>query len=66
MKENVLLLKGFLKTLKNKIYKYMISLSKNVYINKLEDIINRYKNTYYKTIKIKPVNVNRSTYKDCT
>ena len=44
----------------------MISLSKNVYINKLEDIINRYKNTYYKTIKIKPVNVNRSTYKDCT
>ena len=46
MKENVLLLKGFLKTLKNKIYKYMISLSKNVYVNKLEDTVNRYKNTY--------------------
>ena len=32
----------FIRTLKNKIYKYMTSLSKNVYINKLDDIVNKY------------------------
>ena len=31
----------FIKTLKNKIYKYMTSVSKNVYINKLDDIVNK-------------------------
>ena len=36
MKENQLLLR----TLKNKIYKYMTAISKNVYINKLDDIVN--------------------------
>ena len=40
----------FLKTLKNKIYKYMTALSKNVYINKLDDIVNKYNNTYHSTI----------------
>ena len=32
-------------TLKNKIYKYMTSISKNVYIDKLDDIVNKYSNT---------------------
>ena len=41
----------FIKTLKNKIYKYMTSISKNVYIDKLEDIVDEYNNTYHKTIK---------------
>ena len=36
----------FIRTLKNKIYKYMASLSKNVYIDKLDDIVNKYNNTY--------------------
>ena len=36
----------FIRTLKNKIYKYMTSISKNVYINKLDDIVNKYNNTY--------------------
>ena len=38
--------------LKNKIYKYMTLISKNVYIDKLDDIVNRYNNAYHKIIKI--------------
>ena len=38
----------FIRTLKNKIYKYMTSISKNVYIDKLDDIVNEYNNTYLK------------------
>ena len=37
----------------DKICKYMTSISKNVYIDKLDDIINKYNNTYHRTIKIK-------------
>ena len=44
-----------IRTLKNKIYKYMTSISKNVYIDKLDDIVNKYYNTYHSTIKMKPV-----------
>ena len=54
----------FIRTLKNKTYKYMTSISKNVYINKLDDIVNKYNNTYHRTIKIKPVDVKLSTYID--
>ena len=39
--------------LKNKIYKYLKSISKDVYIDKLDDIINKYKNTYHVTINTK-------------
>ena len=35
----------FIKTLKNKIYKYLTSITKNVYIDKLDDIVNKYNNT---------------------
>ena len=52
----------FIKTLKNKIYKYMISISKNVYIDKLDDIVNEYNNTCHRTIKMKPINVKENTY----
>ena len=54
----------FIRTLKTKIYKYMTSISKNVYINKLDDTINEYNNTYHRTIKMKPVNVKDNTYID--
>ena len=37
---------SFIKTLKNKIYKYMTSISKNAYIDKLDNIVNKYNNTY--------------------
>ena len=46
----------FITTLKNKTYKYMTSLSKNVYIDKLDDIVNEYKNTYHRAIKMKAIN----------
>ena len=45
----------FIKTLKTKIYKYMTVISKNVYINKLDDIVNVYNNTCHRRIKMKPV-----------
>ena len=47
----------FIRTLKTTIYKYMTSISENVYINKLDDIVGEYNNTYHRTIKVKPVDV---------
>ena len=58
MKKNLLLLKDLLeRTLKNKIYKYMTSISEKVYTDKLDDIVNKYNNTYHSTIKMKTVDV---------
>ena len=60
----------FIRTLKSKIYKHMTSVSKNVYIDKLDDIVNEYNNTY-RTIKVKPIDVKDNTsinidYKEIT
>ena len=52
----------FIRTLKSKIYKYIASISKNVYINKLDDIVNEYNNTYHTTIKMKPIDVKGNIY----
>ena len=52
----------FIKTLKNKIYNYMTSISKNVYIIKLDNIVNKNNNTYHRTIKTKFVDVKSNTY----
>ena len=52
----------FIGTLKSKIYKYMTSISKNVYNDKLDDIVDEYNNTYHTTIKMKPTNVKDNTY----
>ena len=49
--------KRFIRTLKNKTYKYMTAISKNIYIDTLDDIINEYNNTYHRTIKMRPVDV---------
>ena len=54
----------FIRPLKNEIYKYMTSISKNVYIDRLNDIVNKYNNTYHITIKLKPVDVKSSTFID--
>ena len=40
----------------------MNSLSKNVYIDKFDDIVNKCNNTYHSTMKIKPADVKSSTY----
>ena len=45
-------------------YQKMTSISKNVYIDKLDDIDNEYNNTYYSTIKMKPADVKSNTYSD--
>ena len=42
----------------------MTSISKNVYIDKLDDIVNKYNNTYHTTIKMKPVDEKTSAYID--
>ena len=52
----------FIWNLKTKIYKYMSSFSKNVYIDKLDEIVNKYNNTYHRIIKMKPADVKPSTY----
>ena len=53
-----------IRTLNNKIYKHMFSVFKNVYIDKLADIVNKYNNIYHSTIKMRPVHVKSSTYVD--
>ena len=52
----------FIKTIKNKIYKYVTSISKNMYIDKLDDIVNEYNNTKHRAIKMKPIDVKDNTY----
>ena len=52
----------FIRRLKIKIYKYMTSISKNVYIVKLDDIVDEYNNAYHTTIKMKPIDVKDNTY----
>ena len=52
----------FIRTIKNKIYKYMTSTSKNVYFDTLDDIVNKYNNKKHRTIKMKPIDVKDNTY----
>ena len=52
----------FIRTLKNKTYKYLTSITKNMYIDKLDDIVDKYNNTYHTTIKKKPIDVKDNTY----
>ena len=54
----------FIRTIKNKIYKYMTPISKNVYIDKLDDIVHKCNNKKHITIKMKPINVKDNTYID--
>ena len=46
----------FIRTLKNKIFKHMTAISRNVYFDELDDIVNKYNNTVHRTIKMKPIN----------
>ena len=52
----------YIRTLKNKMYKYITSISKNVYIDQLDDIVYTYNNTYHNPIKIKSGDVKPKTY----
>ena len=51
----------FIRTLKIKIYKYMTLILKSGYIDKLDDIVNEYNNSYHRTIKMKPVDAKDNT-----
>ena len=56
MKKNLLVLKDL-----NENLKHMTAISKNVYTDKLDDIINEYNNTYHRTMNMKPIEDNRYT-----
>ena len=50
----------FIRTLKNKVCKYMTAIL-IIYIDKFDDIVTEYNNTYHRTIKMKPVDVKDNT-----
>ena len=52
----------FIKTLENKIYKNMTAVSKKVYFDVLNNIVDNYNNTYHRTIKMKPIDVKPDSY----
>ena len=61
-KEKSVAAKRFIKTLKNKIYKHMTYIGKNVYFNVLDDIVRKYYNTVHSFIKIKPKDVTDDSF----
>ena len=54
----------FIRTIKNKIDKYMTSISKNVYIDRLDHIVHKCNNKKHRTIKMKPIDLKDNTYID--
>ena len=62
LEEKSVVTERFIRSFKNKIYKYMTLISKNVYNDKLDDIDHKYNNTYHRTIKMKPVDTKSSKY----
>ena len=52
----------FIRTLKNTIYKHMTAISKNLYFNVLNDIVNEYYNTYHRTNKMIPIDVKNDSF----
>ena len=52
----------FIRTLKKKIYKHMTVVSKKVYLDVLDDTVNKYNNAYHRTIKMKPIDVKPDSY----
>ena len=52
----------FIRARKNKIFKHMTSISKNVYFDVLDDIVNKYNTTVHRAIKMKPIDVTSDSY----
>ena len=61
MKENLLLLRDLLE-LRNRMFKHMTVISKNIYFDVLDDIVDKYNKTVHKTIKMKPIEVTDDSY----
>ena len=59
--ETFVVAERLIRTLKNKTYKYMTSISKNVYIDNIDDIVNKYNNRYHIKIKMQHVNLKSNT-----
>ena len=62
MRRKSVVAERFIKTLKNKIFKHMIAISKNIYFDVLDDIVNKYNNTAHRTIKMKLIDVASESY----
>ena len=54
----------FIRTLKNKLYKHITAIGKNVYWNVLDDVVNKYNNTINRSIGMKPKDV-KNDKKSC-
>ena len=52
----------FIRALENKIFKYMTAVSKNVYFDVLDDIVDKYNNTVHRSIKMKPIDITSDSY----
>ena len=52
----------FIRNSKNKIYKHMTAISKNIYFDVLDDNVDEYNSTYHKTIKMKPIDVKSNSF----
>ena len=64
IKENQVVSERFFKTLKNSIYKNMTAVLKNVYIDKLNEIVDKYNNIYNGKVKMNPASIKSCTYID--
>ena len=51
-----------IRTLKNKVYKHMTAISKNVYYDLLDNIVDEYNNTYHRTIKMNLIDVKSDSF----
>ena len=61
---NFIIAERLIRTLQNKIFKHMAAISKNVYFDVLDDMVNKYNNTVHRTIKMNPIDVKDHTYVD--
>ena len=52
----------FIRALKNKIYKHITAISKNLYFDLLNHIVDEYNSTYHKTIKMEPIDVESDSF----
>ena len=62
MKENLVFLKDLLKRWKIKFFKQVTAVSKNVYFDVLDHIVNKYNSTVHRSIKMKPIDVTPNFY----
>ena len=52
----------FIRTLKNKIFRHMTAISKNIYFDALDDIVHKHNNTVPRAIKMKPIDVRSNSH----